>query len=77
MQAEFGERLSLQFVDSDASTVRARTVAESSDHVILMTRFIDHRVQDALRKHDGLIFCNGSVSSVDAILSMLYPSPKR
>lgn len=74
VQSAYGDQLDLRFIGSDTSIPRARATAESSDQVILMTKFISHDLQDALRKHDGLTFCNGGVSSVnqrlDEILSL-------
>jgi len=37
---------------------------------VLMTKFIPHDVQDALRKHD-LVFCNGGVSSLKLTLDAM------
>lgn len=77
VQEHFGDAFDLHFLKSETALGRVRSVSESSDHVILMTKFITHNMQDALRGHDGLIFCPGGVSSVDAILAKLYPEARQ
>lgn len=37
-------------------------------HTILMTKFINHSVQDRYRKAQNLLLCNGGVSELSAIL---------
>lgn len=71
VQAEYGDVIDLQFMDAETSPARVKSVAQSSDHVILMTKFIPHNLQNALRKHEGLIFCSGGVSSVGARLDAI------
>lgn len=62
--------LDLRFVEVDTSTAKMVATAESSDQVVLMTKFIPHGVQTALREHD-LVYCNGGVSSLKLILDDL------
>ena len=73
VEADYGDRIDLRFVVVDTAIQKVKATAESSDQVILMTKFIPHDVQTALRKHGGLNFCNGGISSVgrklDEILS--------
>lgn len=68
---EYGGEVDLQFAYVNDSMAKIRTTAESSDHVILMTRFIPHDIQVALRGHGGLTYCNGGTSSVGAKLDEL------
>ena len=69
----YGGSLDLRFVEVDTSTQKIRCSAESSDQVVLMTKFIPHEIQTALRQHD-LVYCNGGVSSLklklDAMLHL-------
>lgn len=69
----YGDDLDLRFIEVDTSTSKIRATAETSDQVVLMTKFIPHEVQTALRKHD-LVYCNGGVSSLklqlDAMLHL-------
>lgn len=71
VQSDYGDKLDLRFVLTDTAPSRIKATAESSDVVILMTKFIPHDVQSALRKHDGLNFCNGGVSAVGVKLDEL------
>lgn len=69
----YGDELNLQFITAETSPTQMQLTAESSDQVILMTKFIPHEAQTALRKLD-LVYCNGGVSSLklklDAMLSL-------
>ena len=71
VQADFGDKVDLKFIRSDTTAQKIAATAESSDYVILMTKFISHEIQSALRKHDGLNYCNGGVSSVGVKLDEL------
>ena len=64
VQSDYGDKFDLRFVRTDTAMPKIRATAESSDVVILMTKFIPHDIQSVLRKHDGLNFCNGGTSSV-------------
>lgn len=69
----YGDDLNLQFITAETSPAQMQLTAESSDQVILMTKFIPHDAQTALRKLD-LVYCNGGVSSLklklDAMLHL-------
>ena len=71
VQADFGDKVDLKFIRSDTTAQKIAATAESSDYVILMTKFISHEIQSALRKHDGLNYCNGGISSVGVKLDEL------
>jgi hypothetical protein len=68
----YGDRLDLQFIVAEASPAKMQLTAESSDQVILMTKFIPHEAQTALRKLD-LVYCNGGVSSLKLKLDAMLP----
>ena len=73
LQSDYGDKVDLLFAGSNESIAKIRSTAESSDHVILMTKFISHEIQTALQKRGGLDYCNGGTSSLglklDALLS--------
>jgi len=76
VESNYGKEIDLRFIETDTAPSRASSIAQSSDHVILMTKFIPHGIQNALRGHDGLAFCNGGVSSVNAQLDELLKQQK-
>jgi hypothetical protein len=71
VQADFGDKVDLKFIRSDTTAQKIAATAESSDYVILMTKFISHEIQSALRKHDGLNYCNGGITAVGLKLDQL------
>ena len=75
VKSAYGDVIDLQFMSAESSPSRVKSVAQSSDHVILMTKFIPHEMQKALREHEGLVFCNGGVSSVGARLDQILATP--
>ena len=66
----YGDGMDLRFIEVDTPTSKIRATAETSDQVVLMTKFIPHEIQTALRKHD-LVFCNGGVSSLKLTLDAM------
>lgn len=46
--------------------------AQHNDHVILMTKFINHAVQTKYRKHPNLRYCNGGVSDLKHQLQIIF-----
>jgi hypothetical protein len=70
---EFKEKFDLTFVSSSEknNSKKITTSVEGADSVILMTKFAAHGTQDMVRKHPGLVFLNGGVSSLKAKLSSL------
>lgn len=46
--------------------------AQHNDHVILMTKFINHAVQTKYRKHPNLHYCNGGVSDLKHQLQIIF-----
>jgi hypothetical protein len=62
--------LQLRHVGSDMTTRHARKLAQGADHVVLMTKFISHRLQDALRVGGPKIhYCNGGVTEVQELVA--------
>lgn len=44
----------------------------NKDHTILMTKFINHSVQNKYRKHPNLHYCNGGVSELKHMLHIVF-----
>lgn len=44
----------------------------NKDHTILMTKFINHSVQNKYRKHPNLHYCNGGVSDLKHMLHIVF-----
>lgn len=70
----YADKADLRFISVDTQTSKVQSTAESSSQIILMTKFIPHEIQTALKKHD-LVFCNGGVSSLKVKLDELLLSP--
>lgn len=77
VESKFGDRLDLCFIDGNKSTPRVEATAASSDYVIVMTRFVSHETQTAVRGHGGLIFCNGAESALKNQLDALLNGQSR
>jgi hypothetical protein len=54
-----------------AEEAKTRPV-QFNDHVILMTKFINHSVQTKYRKHPNLHYCNGGVSDLKHQLQIIF-----
>ena len=68
MRREFGHRLDIQWYDSnDASKRNVHPMA----NVGLMTKFINHSIQERWRKAGVLHYCNGGASELRQILASL------
>jgi len=69
--AAYGGELELRFVGTSETMQKIRATAESSDHVLVMTKFIPHDVQDGLKKRGTVEYCNGGTSSVGQKLDQI------
>ena len=65
MRREFGDRLDIEWYDSDDATTRQ---VHPMAHVVLMTRFINHSIQERWRKAGHLHYCNGGASQLWGVL---------
>ena len=65
MRREFGDRLDIEWYDSDDATTRQ---VHPMAHVVLMTRFINHSIQERWRKAGQLHYCNGGASQLWDVL---------
>ena len=68
MRREFGHRLDIQWYDSDDATKRN---VHPMANVVLMTKFINHSIQERWRKAGVLHYCNGGSSELRQILASL------
>jgi len=69
MTREFKDRLDIAWMDVDDASKRS---PHPMAHIILMTKFINHSVQERWRKRAGVLhFCNGGVSELRQILDKL------
>lgn len=71
VEAQFAGQLDINCIDAGLSHSKIQAAAESSDYVVVMTRFLPHKAQTAVREHGGLIFCNGAETAVKQQLDQL------
>lgn len=72
VQSEFYEAFDIRFAESDTPTKRLESMASDCDRVMLMTNFISHSTQDAVKKHPGFERIQGGVSKVKDRLTELF-----
>jgi hypothetical protein len=72
VQSEFFEAFDIRFAESDTPTKRLESMAHDCDRVMLMTNFISHSTQDAVKKHPGFERIQGGVSKVKDRLTELF-----
>jgi hypothetical protein len=68
MRREFGTRLDIQWYDSDDASKRN---VHPMANVVLMTKFINHSIQERWRKAGVLHYCNGGQGELRQILAAL------
>jgi len=61
--------LDYTFINSDDAISRYTV---HKDHTILMTKFINHSVQNKYRKHPNLHYCNGGVGDLKTLLQGIF-----
>ena len=71
VEEAYGDAFDLRFLkaETDMAMRKVKATAGSSEHVLLMTKFVPHDVCCALKGHDGLEYCNGGTDSVKLKLS--------
>jgi hypothetical protein len=50
LEKEFGDKLDLRFFTSSCNSSRFQEVTKVSDVIVLMTKFIPHKVQEAVKE---------------------------
>lgn len=68
LRREFGHRLDIQWYDSDDASKRN---VHPMANVVLMTKFINHSIQERWRKAGVLHYCNGGQGELRQILASL------
>jgi hypothetical protein len=68
LRREFGTRLDIQWYDSDDASKRN---VHPMANVVLMTKFINHSIQERWRKAGVLHYCNGGQGELRQILASL------
>lgn len=68
IQKEYGKIFDLRFFDQNVPSQQIKESAKSCTIAILMTKFIPHTVQAALRGHPGFAYCNGNQSALKQLL---------
>lgn len=69
VRREFGDRLDIAWMDTDDAGKKS---PHPMAHIILMTKFINHSVQERWRKRAGVLhYCNGGVSELRQMLDKL------
>jgi hypothetical protein len=68
LRREFAHRLDIQWYDSDDASKRN---VHPMAHVVLMTKFINHGIQERWRKAGTLHYCNGGQGELRQILASL------
>jgi hypothetical protein len=68
LRREFAHRLDIQWYDSDDASKRN---VHPMAHVVLMTKFINHGIQERWRKAGMLHYCNGGQGELRQILAGL------
>jgi len=71
IQREFGRHFDFKIFDSNVTADKIKANMPNSDHAILMTKFVSHPTQAAMRGHPGFIFCNGTVAALKDQLAKL------
>lgn len=69
IQKEWSEIYDLRIYDSDVTSEKIRSILPHCDKAILMTKFVSHRAQDAMRGCSGFTYCNGGVSALKELLN--------
>lgn len=68
MREKYGDRLDIDYLDSDEAAKRAPSPRA---HIVMMTRFVSHVVQERWKKQGMLHYCNGGLSALETILDSL------
>jgi hypothetical protein len=68
MREKYKGLLDIDYLDSDEA---ARRAPSQRAHVVMMTRFVSHVVQERWRKYGVLHYCNGGLTALETILDSL------
>jgi hypothetical protein len=65
---KYRERLDIDYLDSDEA---ARRAPSARAHIVMMTRFVSHSVQERWKKFGRFHHCNGGLTALEGILDSL------
>ena len=65
---EYGNVYDLRIFDNTVTTDRIRSNLSTCERAIIMTKFIGHHIQSAVKGHAGFTYCNGTVSALNDLL---------
>ena len=68
LREKYRERLDIDYLDSDEA---ARRKPSRRAHIVMMTRFVSHRVQESWRDQGRFHYCNGGLTALEGILDSL------
>lgn len=68
IQKRFGHKFDFKFIGSNTPNQQIRDSIKHGDIGILMTRFVSHPTQAAMRDHPGFTFCNGNSTALENLL---------
>jgi hypothetical protein len=68
IQKRFGHIFDFKFIGSNVPNQQIRESIKHGDIGILMTRFVSHPTQAAMRDHLGFTFCNGNSTALENLL---------
>jgi hypothetical protein len=68
VQKEFGAYYDLRFFHSNTPVPQIRESMKNVDFAIMMTNFVSHSTQSAMRSHPGFIYCNGNSTALKMAL---------
>lgn len=69
IQREFGRAFDFKIFDSNVSADKIKSNLKGHDYAVLMTKFVSHSTQAAMRGHPGFTFCNGTVQALKDTLA--------
>jgi predicted transcriptional regulator len=72
IQSEFHECFDLRFAEADTPAKRLESMANDCDRVIVLTSFISHSTQDAVKKHPGFERISGGMARLKDRLMELF-----
>jgi hypothetical protein len=68
LRDKYRERLDIEYLDSDEA---ARRTPSPRAHIVMMTRFVSHSVQERWKKYGRFHFCNGGLTALEGVLDSL------
>lgn len=76
-QRDFGRVFDFKFISSsNTPSQQIRDAAKNADIAIIMTQFVSHSTQAALRAHPGFTYCNGNSTALKHLLEEMVSGVK-